>query len=570
MKVQFLLALRYLNGRKLRSFLTTLAVLFGVMVIFGMNILIPSMMQSFQATMLAASNNVDLTISLRSSESFPETALDTLRGVEGVRTAQGVLSRPVNLPADFYDHDPAQPDRVSAVSLVGVDMSTAQAMHNYTVQSGRFLQPSDAAAGVITQSLADNLNLKAGDPLPLVTTQGVVNLTVAGILPPRAVPGNEEVLVTLPEAQRLLDADGKINRMEANFNTSDLPRRAAIQGEIEKRLGAGYQFGALSTGSDVFASIKLAEALFNAFGFLSLFMGGFIIFNTFRTLVYERRRDIGMLRAVGANRRMITGLILIEGLIQGGVGTLLGMLLGYLFGAAAMASVSSILQTYIHLRPGGPVVTPGIVILAVVSGVGITLLAGLLPALSAGRVQPVEALRPAVASMENRRTLGLGGIAGAGLMVLSALALLSGITSLVSAGAFVFLIGLALLAPVLMRPIAAAFGPLFALLLARQGTGMLAEGSLTRQPTRTAVTASTTMIALAILVVVGGMTTSLTTGFTRALAGEPGQRLPVYPALDRHVEYECRREQPLRRGAKDHPRRRSAQLLPFCQRHGRD
>ena len=109
MKVQFLLALRYLNGRKLRSFLTTLAVLFGVMVIFGMNILIPSMMQSFQATMLAASNNVDLTISLRSGESFPETALDTLRGVEGVRTAQGVLSRPVNLPADFYDHDPPSP-----------------------------------------------------------------------------------------------------------------------------------------------------------------------------------------------------------------------------------------------------------------------------------------------------------------------------------------------------------------------------------------------------------------------------------------------------------------------------
>ena len=142
MKVQFLLALRYLNGRKLRSFLTTLAVLFGVMVIFGMNILIPSMMQSFQATMLAASNNVDLTISLGSGESFPAAALDTLRGVEGVRLAQGVLSRPVNLPADFYDHDPAQPDRVSAVSLVGVDMSTAQAMHTTPSSPGASCSPA--------------------------------------------------------------------------------------------------------------------------------------------------------------------------------------------------------------------------------------------------------------------------------------------------------------------------------------------------------------------------------------------------------------------------------------------
>ena len=116
----------------------------------------------------------------------------------------------------------------------------------------------------------------------------------------------------------------------------------------------------------MFASIKLAEALFNAFGFLALFMGGFIIFNTFRTLVAERRRDLGMLRAVGASRRMIIGLILTEGLVQGGVGTLLGMLVGYLLGAAAWPRSR-------HLEPsstclGAPVVTPGMVMLTVVSG----------------------------------------------------------------------------------------------------------------------------------------------------------------------------------------------------------
>ena len=74
MNIQMILALRYLNGRKLRTFLTTLAVIFGVVAIFGMNILIPTMLQSFQATMMAASNNVDLTITHGTSAPFPVRA----------------------------------------------------------------------------------------------------------------------------------------------------------------------------------------------------------------------------------------------------------------------------------------------------------------------------------------------------------------------------------------------------------------------------------------------------------------------------------------------------------------
>ncbi len=517
MKVQLLLALQYLNGRKLRSFLTTLAVMFGVLVIFGMNILLPSMLQSFQSTMLAASNNVDLTVAQISGESFPTAVLNDLRGIDGVLIAQGMLSRTVNLPADFFDGDPARADTVTTLSLVGLDLETAQAMHNYNPQSGRFLQPADTTSAVISQSLADNLGLQTGDVLPLPTTQGVVDLTITGILPPRAVPGNEEVLVTLPEAQRLLGAAGKINVMEVNLTTLDEAQRLEIQNQIESLLGPGYQFGALSSGTDLFATLQLAQSLFNAFGFLALFMGGFIIFNTFRTLVAERRRDIGMLRAVGASRRMITGLILIEGLIQGTVGTLIGMALGYAFGALALSAASGVMQRFIHIQLGGPVVTPTVVILSVAAGVGITLLAGLLPALSAGRVQPVEALRPAVAAVESRRAVGLSALLGILLIAAAAVMLVTGQSALISAGAFAFLIGLALLAPVLVRPVTALFANLIALRMARQGTGLLAQGNLTRQPTRAAVTASTSMIALAILVVVGGLTASVSRSFVNAL-----------------------------------------------------
>ena len=325
------------------------------------------------------------------------------------------------------------------------------------------------------------------------------------------------MLVTLPEAQRLLDAQGRVNVIEANYASGDETRRSEIQMAVEARLGDTYQFGALGFGSDVFATVKLAESLFNVFGFLTLFMGGFIIFNTFRTLVAERRRDFGMLRAVGASRRTIVGLVLAEGLLQGGAGTALGILLGYAFGSLALAGVGPVLESYVHLRLGQPVVSPGLVVITIILGVGISLVAGLLPALSAGRLTPLEALRPSVAHASYRKGVSWGTIAGIVVIALAFAALFSGSTVLVTVGALLFLFGLVLVAPALVRPIALAFGTLFAIAMARQGIGQLAQSNLNRQPTRAAVTASTTMIAMAILVCVGGMTATLQGGIVDTL-----------------------------------------------------
>ena len=514
MNVQLLLALRYLNGRKLRSFLTTLAIVFGVMVIFGINTMLPTMMAAFQATMLAGADKVDLSIAHRTNEAFPAELVDTVRAVDGVRVAQGILSRPLNLPADFFDGDPQTADKVATLTLAGLEVEPAQAMRPYPLQEGRFLQAGEPAAGVITASLADSLQLKLGDTLTLPSTAGLVELTIVGIRPPRAMPGNEEVLVSLPQAQQMFNLAGKINTIEANeIATTDEARRAEIEQAVAASLPADYQIGALVSGSELFASLKMAQSMFTVFGILALFMGGFIIFNTFRTLVVERRRDIGMLRAVGANRRTIIGIILTEGLLQGVLGTLIGIATGYLLARAALLAVSPMMETFIHIRIGEPVVSTGMLVVAAVMGIGVTLLAGLLPAFSAGRISPLEALRPGVADGIDRRTLGISTISGIVLIVASLLVLVSGNGAIITVGALLFLFGLVLLAPILVRPIALLFGVLVARILAREGTGYLAQGNLTRQPGRAAVTASTTMIALAILVTVGGISTSVRLGF---------------------------------------------------------
>jgi putative ABC transport system permease protein len=121
----------------------------------------------------------------------------------------------------------------------------------------------------------------------------------------------------------------------------------------------------------------------------------------------------------------------------------------------------------------------------------------------------MDALRPSVAEVEYKRRTGGSFIAGLVMIGLALLGLTTGNMSFISLGGLLFLVGLILVAPTLLRPIAFVFGRLTALLYARQGTGDLAQGNLTRQPSRVTITASATMIGLAIVVALGGMTTSL-------------------------------------------------------------
>lgn len=509
MNIQVTLAVRYLSGRKLRTLLTTLAVVFGVMVLFGMNIFLPSMLASLEANIMATEGHVDLTLTHVSGEPFDAAVLGRARAVAGVRAASGVLNRTINLAADFYDHDPAKRDRITALALTGVVPSDAKSVRAYMLMSGRYLEANDTTAALISQTLADALSVKVGEAFPVPTANGVVNLTVVGVLPPSLGPGTEQVLVTLRQAQAMTNEPGRINTLELNLDSMDEARRKAMVANVLAAVGPDYTVGALLGGADMIASLQMAQQMIDLFGVLALFMGAFIIFNTFRTIIVERRRDIGMLRAIGATRETVLGLILVEGVVQGALGTALGLALGYLASAGGLLALGPLMSQYVNLKVGGPVVSPLTLAISVALGLGVTVAAGLLPALNATKVTPLEALRPSLAESEFAQQAGPGFVAGAALLGLSLLALLSGQTALAGLGGLLFLVGLVLVAPTLVRPIAGAFGRLLALVFARSGIGDLAQGNLSRQPARTAITASTTMLGLAVIVAAGGMVASL-------------------------------------------------------------
>ncbi len=529
MSIQLTLASRYLSGRKLRSVLTTLAIVFGVLVIFGMNTMLPAFTSSFQANALAASGQVDASITLKTSDVFEASVADRLTAVDGVRAISALLNRVVNLPPDYIDADPTTADAVSAVTLVGVDPAQATTVHAYVIHAGRFLEPGDAAAAVISQSLADVLGVAVGDTFRLPTAEGETELAVVGILPTRIVPGNEEVLVSLTQSRSMLGMPGKINTIEVNFDSLDEGRRARIESDILAVLGDTYQVGTLGSNSELLTNLRMAQQIFNLLAVMALLMGGFIIFNTFRTIVAERRRDIGMLRALGATRGTIVGVILSEGLLQGIVGTVLGVLFGYMLALGMVTILNPIMHQFMNVRINTPVIAPALVILSAGVGVGVTLLAGLLPAISAARVTPLEALRPSLGSVSLKRLAGFGFWGGMAMIALAVLALLTHNMSLIGLGGVLFVAGLILAAPALVSPIANLFGALAARLFARDGTAELAEGNLSRQPSRAAITASTTLIAMAILVMAAGLFSSVEIGFGRVLRRSLGSDYILLP-----------------------------------------
>jgi putative ABC transport system permease protein len=177
---------------------------------------------------------------------------------------------------------------------------------------------------------------------------------------------------------------------------------------------------------------------------------------------------------------------------------------------SAIQWAAPVMTKFINLTMGKPVITTSVIWLSIILGVGVTVLAGLIPALNASRTTPLEALRPSVAEVEYKRQTGFGFVGGVVLIILSIIALFSGKTEFIAPGGFVFLIGLVMVAPALVRPIAGMFGRIIALIYARSGTGDLAQGNLSRQPSRVAITASASMLGLAVVVAASGMFSSLT------------------------------------------------------------
>ncbi len=494
------MALRYLNGRRLRTTLTTLAVVLGVALIFAVNLILPSAVEAFKRTMTSASGAVDLTVSSATGESFaPDQPMQAIRTVKGVQAVTGVLRRQITIPLAGN----GSLGSVSQIELVGVDPATADAVRPFAISEGRFLQPGDTGKAIVPAAIAELApQFKVGSTFPLITVGGLKLYTIVGLL---AEPGNRaapRIIVSLADAQAAFNQPGLINSIEIAIEPG--ADRETVSADVQKALGDHFRLNTNTTQIDALAALEIGFAIFNLFGLLALFMGAFLIFNTFRTVIIERRHDLAMLRAIGAERRQLSLMILIESLIQGIGGTVIGLILGYSFAALLAAVFRNFWQIVVQGLQFNLQFSLSAVIGAFVLGLLATLVAGYFPARAAARVSPLEGLRPVTAA-QTRRAARWSLAVGVGLLLV-AMVLLVGSRQTSAAGALLFLVGMVLAAPGLVLPMARLFSPLISIWFASEGD--LARGNLLRQPGRAAITASTLMIGLAVFILIAAAVNS--------------------------------------------------------------
>jgi putative ABC transport system permease protein len=250
------------------------------------------------------------------------------------------------------------------------------------------------------------------------------------------------------------------------------------------------------------------------FAFVSLFVGAFIIFNTFNIVVTQRTRELALLRALGATRRQVTRSVLLEsamvGLVASGIGVIAGLGL-----AVVLKGLLSALG--LKLPATSLVLEPRTVIVSLVVGTGITVAAAISPARRASRVAPVEALRESVApSSSLRRRVIVGSIVIAiGIVALAAglFGSLTNAAAIVGLGAMFTFIGVAVLSPLVARPLASVIGKPFR----GKVSGRLGSENATRNPRRTASTSAALMIGLGLVTFVAVFAASLKASATATL-----------------------------------------------------
>jgi putative ABC transport system permease protein len=514
--LQTRLALRYLAGRRQRTVLTTLAIVLGVMIIFGFGGLLPVFENSFRLNLMASAGQVDLTVTSRARGVFDAAAVEVVGGVPGVLAASGSLVQSIVLPAR---EAPTATDGKAIVTLLinGVD-TEAPSVRPLAISRGRALGPNDGNVVLVSDALAERTGLEPGTTLRLPSASGVTVFEVVGVVTGPPLPGVEPVYMPLAAAQSLFNLAGQINTVEA-VAVSDADVEA-VRTAVLTALGPEYKLGGNEAGSEFAGAMNMGRVGLNFMGILALAMGGFVIHNTFRTAVLERRRDIGMLRSLGATRRTVLGLVLTESLAQGVIGTALGLILGYLMVLGLLAALAPLAEQMWRFPLGDPSFSLGTYATSITLGLGVTLAGGLEPALSATRVSPLEALRPSMGELGrgiSRRRL----VAGTALGLLALAGLVSGDASLSSLGVLAFLVAVAVVGPALVQPISKVFGGVLAAVFAREGR--IAQGNLVRHPGRAAVTVSSIMIGLTVIVALAGLATSLSSGVVNYVDASLGE-----------------------------------------------
>jgi putative ABC transport system permease protein len=493
--------LKSLLSRKLRLTLSGLAVVLGVMFVSGAFVLTDTLSRSFDDMFAGAFAKVDVevntppTVGDEQATTVPAALLDKVRAVPGARAVAGSVVV-----------DGARV--IGANGKVVTTLGAPRFGQNWTgdgtevMRTGR--PPGAAGEVAMNAKTAQEAGLHVGDRVGILTRAPKQTFTLVGIYGYSggrdSLGGSLSVAFTTPVAQQLMlgqpDVFTGIDvRAADGVSDAELKQRVAAAVGPQYRVQTSKEL-ADSAGADVTKGLSFFNKILLGFAGVALFVGTFLILNTFSIIVAQRTRELALMRALGGARRQIIGSVLLEAVLIGVFASVAGLAAGVGVGAglaALLAHASSGLQV------AGIGLPASAVIASFAVGIGITVIAALLPALRAARIPPVAALAE-VATPD--RPLTRVSIAGAATTLVGAAVLGWGLSgaggatlTLVLLGVLVSFIGVALLTPLVVRPVVSLVGAVFAWSV----PGRLGRINSGRNPRRTAITAAALMIGLALI-----------------------------------------------------------------------
>ncbi len=362
-----------------RALLTWLSVVIGVAAVLAVGLSTGAARRAYHEMYQTITGRATLELTGVGGSTIDASLLEVVRETAGVEAAVPLIQRHAIM---YYGAG-----RMKLIAL-GIDPTRDAAVRDYELVAGTTL--STKGGVLLDASLAESLDVKVGDQIKLLVRRGLVRTTVAGLVRPRSgagVASGGVLFMPLATAQRRFAAAGKLDRIQ--IVVADGADLAEVQSRLESRLPAGVELQPPTTRSSVAEETMLAleNGLRLATAF-SLLAAVFIIMNTFSMNIGQRRRQLAVMRAIGATRRQIGELVFREALLLGVVGTLAGIVAGLAGARLLNRTMSSLFQT--TLPPVELKAWP--LSIAAVFGLGVSLLGAWRPARRAARLTPLEGM----------------------------------------------------------------------------------------------------------------------------------------------------------------------------------
>jgi putative ABC transport system permease protein len=518
--------IRGLVSHKLRLALTALAIVLGVGFVAGTFVLTDTINRTFTDLFTQTTKGIDVAVRTRATFTgqngqqrapMPAALIDQLRAVPGVAVADGSVQG----YAQFVGSN-GKPVNTGGAPTLGVSLSSARKLQAATLRVGsRPTGPDQVAVDAHTAKqqgfhVGDRVRILFQGPPRTFLITGILGFGSADNLAGATLAGFD-----LATAQQVLNREGLYDEIDLVVAPGVTPEalRDRVKATVDPRYEVltGKQL-AVDTAKAIGVFTKFINYALLAFAFVALFVGSFIIVNTYSIILAQRARELALLRCVGASRRQILGSVLGEATLVGLAASVVGLGVGILVAVGLKAVFASI---GVDLPSTTLVVKPRTVIVALLVGVVVTLLASLLPALRATRVPPVAALRDDVSTTVRRtgwRRIVSGTLLtliGVGLLLLGLFAKQGNRLVNVAAGTVVIFLGVGLLSPLVARPLTRVLGWPFARWAGQPGK--LARDNAMRSPRRTASTAAALMIGLALVTFATIFAASAKASVTRVL-----------------------------------------------------